>query len=222
LETSVIRPSTVLDKSRFVNLWKVASEHFQSSHCDDVFNELAELYTGDDRHYHGDMHINQCLAKMDEAKAEKGYHFTVEMAVWFHDAIYLPGDRENERNSATWFRQRTSNHFSTDTVNEVSEIITATEHREAPGGDRAKLMVDVDLSSFSLPTAEFLQDSRRIRQEFGALTTAEFIGVQSKFLRELLQRPSLYSTQYFLEHYESQARANIHMLLQMYESDESP
>ena len=216
MEATVVNPSTVLDKSRFAGLWKGASVHFESSHCDEVFEELASLYTGEDRHYHCDEHINQCLAKMDEAKEEKGFHPTVEMAIWFHDVIYSAGDPENERNSAEWFRQRTNQHFSSVTIDEVSELITATEHREAPGGNRAKLMVDVDLSSFSLPAEEFLEDSRKIRQEFSAKSNTEYIKVQSRFLQELLDRPTLYSTGYFIERYESRARDNIHKLLELY------
>ncbi len=214
--------ATVLDQQRFTALWRATTERHDHGHCDAVFAELAHLYTGPDRHYHSDEHINLCLTRLDEARESTGYAATVELAVWFHDAIFEPGDPENERKSAAWFRDCADGAFSVDTMAKVESLIVVTTHRESPQSWQEKLMVDVDLSSFGLPWKEFIRDSRNIRREFKTLTDAEFIQRQGNFIRQLDAHSEIYYTDFFKQRYEPVARENIRRLLDVYESGVAP
>ena len=215
------RPNS-LDQSRFTALWRDQSAHFDEKHCDEVFAQLLELYQGEDRFYHGAEHITQCLEKLDEAEEECGRHPEVELATWFHDAVYLAGNPDNERKSAEWFRDRASGYLNEECIRHVCELITITEHRNQPQTETEKLMVDVDLSSFSLPFDQFLRDGSNIRREFKAYSDEKFVNGQRNFLSSLISRPSIFSTAYFLQHYEPRARDNINRLLKMYDEGFRP
>ena len=212
----------VLDHDRFAALWERFSIEFQPSHCESVFGQLAELYTGEDRFYHCAEHINLCLSKLDEARDSSGNSDAVEMAVWFHDAIFTAGDPDNEYKSARWFRQCAEQHVAEDDIVEVERLIVATTHRDTPANWREQLLVDVDLSSFGLPWDKFLQDGRNIRREFSELTDNEFVTSQGRFLQRLLDRPTIYHTDYFQQNYEQTARDNIQRILTDYDRGLAP
>ena len=190
--------------------------------CGPVFDELVSLYTGADRHYHCAKHINFCLGKLDEARDAGSYSPKVEMAVWFHDAIYQAGDPENEHKSALWFKECATGNLSNDTVDEVSRLIVATTHRDKPESWQEELLVDVDLSSFGLPWERFLEDGHNIRLEFAHLDDDKFIENQSRFLRGLLARPTVFHTRHFSEYYESTARDNIRRILRAFDEGMQP
>jgi len=210
--------ASLLDKSRFVRLWRQLAAYFDQPYCEGVFDELKELYGGHNRYYHSDAHIHHCLSKLDESVSNPELAPHVEMAIWFHDVIYTAGDPLNEQNSADWFRKLATNHLSKQDVDRVTNLITITEHRHVPSNADEKLMVDIDLSSFGFPETQFIEDGRSIRQEFSDIPDGEFIAGQIVFLNRLLERPALYSTEYFQENYEDTARKNIGALLQIYQS----
>ncbi len=211
-----------LDRPRFIDLWKGQSVHFDEDHCNAVFNQLSDLYQGEDRFYHGTEHIRQCLEKLDEAVEECGSHPEVELATWFHDAVYHAGSPDNERKSAEWFKDRSNTHLYENTIDCVSNLITITEHRNQPQTDLEKLMVDVDLSSFSLPFEQFLRDGSNVRKEFKKYSDEKFVAGQRNFLNSLIGRSSIFSTDYFHRHYEKRARDNINQLLKMFDQGYRP
>jgi len=222
MDSSAQKKQGNLDQSRFTALWKERSVNFDEDHCNAVFNQLSKLYLGDDRFYHGTEHIRQCLEKLDEAVEECGRHPEVELATWFHDAVYHAGSSNNERKSAEWFRDRSNRHLDENTIDHVCNLITITEHRTQPQTDLEQLMVDVDLSSFSLPFDQFLQDGSNVRKEFKAYSDEKFVAGQRSFLTSLIGRSSIFSTDYFHQHYEKRARDNINKLLKMYDQGYRP
>jgi predicted metal-dependent HD superfamily phosphohydrolase len=218
---------TLLDRQRFSGLWAGMATQTDREHCDTVFDELAALYSSPQRYYHCAEHICFCLDKLDESREsidhpDPGFPQTVEMALWFHDAVYTAGDPANERNSASWFRDRAVNHLPRDAIDEVDALIVATTHRESPGSPKEKLLVDIDLCSFGLPWDRFLADGRNIRREFSHLNDEEFVTTQGRFLNELLERPNIYHTEHFSRRYESAARDNIRRILKAYSQGMRP
>lgn len=51
---------------------------------------LHALYTDERRHYHTLHHVMACLEALDSIREEIDDPALVELALWFHDAIYLP------------------------------------------------------------------------------------------------------------------------------------
>ena len=206
-----------LDQDRFLRLWESVSIRFDTGHCKAVFNRLRDLYTEENRFYHSDQHIIQCLERLDQSKQAGNYHTSVELAIWFHDSIYSAGDPNNEKNSADWFRGNAEGHLPQDLVERVRELIVCTEHKVLPVTAHEKLTIDIDLSSFGMPMEKFVQDGRRIRQEFSDMSDEDFMAGQIRFLKKLVERTAIYSTEYFNSQYEDKARSNIDFLLESYD-----
>lgn len=142
----------------------------------------------------------------------------MELALWFHDAVYIPGRLDNEMRSAELFRETATGHLEEHSIAEICDLIVATEHSNNPTGYLEQLMVDIDLSGFALDRKEFLMNSCRLRQEFDAISDKEFIRLQTRFLTMLRNRKSIYLTPYFRARYETRARENISHLLETYNS----
>ena len=210
--------NTILDKQRFCRLWSHSSGHSshgeaQDAAADDIFEALATHYREPHRHYHTGGHINDCLSRMDLAKAALGHSASVELAIWFHDVIYLTGDPENERKSADWFAEKAAGVLSPEMIREVDGYIMSTLHREKPDDEGAKFVVDVDLSGLGMAPESFKRDGDNIRKEFGDMSEIEFIRGQAGFLQKLLDRDSIYFTPFFYDLCEAPARRNIRGVL---------
>ena len=202
----------VRERARFTALWiRVMPGEYAMAEA--VYGRLSELYCEPHRHYHTLNHIRHCLREFDRAAALMADPNMVEMALWFHDAIYHPGARDNERRSADLFRQWTDGRADPVFQQRVDDLIMATTHREPPGRDDAGLVVDIDLSSFGLPWEIFERDGRLIRAEFAGVTDDQYYSGHLRFLRSLQDRPTVFSTEFFQQRYESVARENLAQII---------
>ncbi len=206
-----------LDKERFCQLWRrcagVGGDESRGDSAAAIFTELAAYYQQSHRHYHTGGHINDCLHRMDLAAAVLGHSDSVEMAIWFHDVIYIPADPQNEKLSADWFAMHAGGVLSLDVIGEVEGYIMSTVHRAIPDDPGARFVVDVDLSGLGMSAAMFKRDGANIRKEFVNLSDAEFNRGQAGFLQGLLNRKCIYATSFFYDLCEVNARRNIREVL---------
>lgn len=198
-----------MDQARFEALWNRHASPGSKVVPGDVYRTLMDSYGEPGRRYHTAAHIAHCLAQFDPAAPLMRDPDAVEMALWFHDAIYEPRATDNEARSAEMFQARASGALDDDFVSRVFELIMVTTHQEPPDDPDAEYMVDVDLSSFGLPWDEFRRDSDAVREEYAHVDDARFYATQLRFLRSLLNRSPLYCTPYFRDRLELRARENI-------------
>jgi predicted metal-dependent HD superfamily phosphohydrolase len=136
----------------------------------------------------------------------------VEMALWFHDAIYVPGAADNERRSAKLFADRAT---GIDAIfgRRVCALILATRHTgRVQGRDRA-FTVDIDLAGFGAPWEEFMRQGDALRAEFHSQDDAQYYAGQIAFLKRLQQRRRFFATDYFRIRHEHAAQENLARLL---------
>jgi predicted metal-dependent HD superfamily phosphohydrolase len=197
-------------RERFRLLWGrcLLTEDLDNSEVP-VFAELARLYSEPSRFYHGWTHLLDCLDQLDLAAMLLDDPDAVEMALWFHDAVYEPGASDNEQKSAELFGLLAGEYFPPAFSNKIHEYILLTRHQEAPGDLDGGFMVDVDLSSFAANWDKFLQDSYNIRSENDYLADDEFYPKQIGFLQSLLERQRIFFSDHFYTQYEGIARLNI-------------
>ena len=205
----------MLDRPRFEALWNRRI----GEGAGEVFDELETLYGEPHRAYHAATHIEYCLRLFDLAAEGMDEPDAVEMALWFHDAIYDIPPRENERRSAELFAARAGERGSERFRSKVHGLIMATTHLDPPTTLDEAFIVDIDLSSFGRPWEEFLDDSRAVRAELAHVPDAEFYPRQRKFLDSLAARPEFCFTEFFRERHGAQARKNIARLCAVLEAE---
>lgn len=174
-----------------------------------LYRVVADNYSEPHRRYHTLDHIRHCLGQLDRARHLAADPDAIELAVWFHDVIYDPTVDDNELRSARFFDSQLGVHLPGEQAARVHRLIMATEYPSEPDDGDARLMVDIDLSSFALPWEEFMHDTHAIQAEFAHVPEEQFIAGKLKFLESMLSRPRFYLTDYFHDRLEARARSNI-------------
>ncbi len=154
---------------------------------------LSALYAQSHRHYHTIAHVQSCLAEFEQycespecpVADELAIH-CVEMALWYHDAVYNPYSAQNEIKSAMLYskeHERTSPHS---TIVIVTSAIRATAYHTQtqqilpiypndvePNPEAAQsgkhivqTVLDIDLSVFGKSWDEYVKNGVHIQQEY--------------------------------------------------------
>jgi len=69
-----------------------------------IFDRLIACYAEPHRRYHTVRHLDECFAKFQELRTEADHPQEIELALWFHDAVYDTRRQDNEARSADWAR----------------------------------------------------------------------------------------------------------------------
>jgi predicted metal-dependent HD superfamily phosphohydrolase len=185
-----------------------------------VFEELDRRYSEEHRHYHNWAHISACLGELETTRSLALHPSAVELALWFHDAVYVAGALDNERLSARMARNAAElMNIPDTTAGETEMLVLATRY---PGGGETQegasapvcrqdsaLIRDIDLSILGKPPAEFDRYEEAIRREYGFVPDAERWKRRIGILEGFLALPSIYETEHFQRRYELQARRNL-------------
>ncbi|WP_431098622.1 HD domain-containing protein [Polaromonas aquatica] len=175
-----------------------------------MFGELLARYSEPHRKYHTAQHLCECLMHFEAARHLAEQPDDIEMALWFHDAIYDTQRHDNEEKSAGWARDALLAHgASAATAQRVHDLVMATRHTALPVSADEQLLVDIDLSILGAGPDRFAEYERQIRDEYAFVPAALFRQKRSEILQGFLDRPVIYSTAYFRETLEARARENL-------------
>ena len=192
---------------RWLNLWERAQA---AGNAQEVFKELTARYREPHRFYHTLAHLEDCLSKFEEVNHLVLEKEAVEFAIWFHDAVYVPGAKDNEEQSAALAKEALKNALLPEVLGRrVASLILATKHSFDPKDFDTQILVDIDLSILGETKEKFDQYEAQIRQEYVSLSDEVFRQGRLRILKTFLERSNLYSTQFFHQKYEVQARRNI-------------
>lgn len=179
-----------------------------------VFEIARRSYDSPGRFYHSWSHIVTCLAQFAELKFDSPR--PVLLALLYHDAVYVPGSKDNEAKSAELAERILCNHS---TVPEgerrsISRMIllTANHHAEADRltPDETKL-IDIDLSILGQAWPVYQEYMQGVRREFCPAATSNFrfrIGRRA-FLERVLRQQRIFLTDEMAGRLEATARSNI-------------
>ncbi len=200
--------------SRLAELWnRLGSGNLQSPLYDDLVSHYSEPH----RRYHTLQHLGECLERLDEARSLAERPDEIEVALWFHDAIYDVRRHDNEERSADWACESLSAAgVSSDVVNRVRSLILVTDHRSPPRGRDAEIMVDIDLAILGAEPRRFDEYERQIREEYDWVAENVFRRERGKILTGFLARPRIFWTDHFCERFEARARDNIAGAIRQY------
>lgn len=180
-----------------------------------VVEQLLAQYSEGGRYYHTLQHLKECFAYLDRSKALAAHPAEVEMALWFHDAIYDTRAKDSEERSAAWAVQALRDcGAATEVSARVRDLILVTKHAALPAGADACLLVDIDLSILGAAEERFDEYENQVRQEYGWVPEKDFRAGREKVLRQFLERDAIYSTALFRSWLEAKARTNLGRSLQ--------
>ncbi|NLI78259.1 MAG: N-methyl-D-aspartate receptor NMDAR2C subunit [Candidatus Riflebacteria bacterium] len=190
--------------------WLCASLDLTSGPTGEVFARLSGAYANPRRAYHNLAHIGFCLETFDRLRGEAADPLTVELAIWFHDAVYAFQADDNEARSADLARDcLTLLGVSPGRMKTVADLIMVTRHDRPPETPDGRVIADVDLAILGAPREEFLDYERNIRREYAVVEDALFREKRLAVLEGFLARPSLFQTSTGKGLFEKAARLNL-------------
>lgn len=176
----------------------------------DVFAALRDRYAEPHRAYHTARHIDECLMHLDLVREQCQRPAEIEIALWFHDAIYDPQATDNERRSAEWATRELESAGAAQNLSaSIESLILITQHNAIPVAHDEQLLVDIDLSILGASRERFFEYEDQIRFEYSWVPDPIFRRERAKVLQHFLSRPSIYSTGSFREKLEVDARRNL-------------
>ena len=174
--------------------------------------DLLARYSEPHRAYHNLDHITDCLDKLDLARPmlRQDEVDAVELALWWHDAVYDARAGDNEEKSAALFRDAANSHrLAAPLVEKVERLILLTK-THAPGPDVAEqAMIDIDLSILGAPPSRFAAYDEAIRREYAHVPEDVWRERRARVLASFLARRRLFATALFHECLDAQARENL-------------
>ncbi len=131
----------------------------------------------------------------------------ISLAVWFLDVFYevraKPGTNEEAR--AEFLE-----HLATDdSVSAAAAMIRHSSHHGKNDDGDTKLFCDLDLYRLGVSSEAFSRHGQDIRIEYRYLTETEWTAGRSGFLKQVLERQTIFQTDFWYLQCENQARANI-------------
>lgn len=181
--------------------------------------KLTAAYQEPQRAYHTLQHLNECLLAFDEAKAEAcGLMLKpdlIEMALWFHDAMYDPQASDNEALSAQMAVEALGDSEASYEINRL--IMLTKSHHPGEGPDDAWI-IDIDLTIFAQSPERVQEYEQQIRQEYAWVPKAVYREKRPEILTSFLNRPHIYLTPWAQDRYEAKARENLRMLIESVKS----
>lgn len=175
-----------------------------------TFDALSAAYRQSHRHYHTPRHIADCLLQFDALRDEAEQAHAIELAIWFHDAVYNPYRSDNEQASADWaLRFLRGNGAPASLRERVEALILATRHDAVATDHDMAILIDIDLSILGSAPDAYEDYRRAVRREYRWVPGVLFRRNRRAVLESFLRRERIFLTDHFHASHEARARANI-------------
>lgn len=184
--------------------------------------ELERAYADPPRAYHSFAHVSEVLTHADTVLAGPGFTHPAELyaAILFHDAIYVPGAKDNEARSADLAVQRLPAFLPALDVARVRELILLTARHGTLDPTTldadARHFLDCDMAILGAAPAAFDAYDAAIRQEYqGHLNPILYAFGRRRFLSKLLDAPRIFLSDFFHTRLDAPARDNLRRALRL-------
>ena len=180
---------------------------------DPVLAELTGAYSAPGRHYHTLGHIADLLQLLDAHGRAVGDRDALELAIYFHDAVYDPQRSDNEAASAALAGTRlTTLKLPVGFVAKVERYVLATRHDAGgwlPDDADLALLLDLDLAVLGAERPVYAAYTQAIRSEYRMYPDDVYRAGRKKVLSAFLARPQIYGTPALRALWETPARDNL-------------
>lgn len=195
-----------MNLQRWLNLMRVFGYGDNAA----AWRELSRAYSEPHRAYHTSRHIQTCLSLLDEFSALADMPHEVELALWFHDAVYQPLSNSNELKSAELAaRFLRANAAQSDVVDRVYRLIMVTRHTEQAQAQDESVLLDIDLAILGAEIDEYAEYEAGIRKEYQLIPSFVYRRKRADILSGFMRREQIYLNEPLRLRFEQQARANL-------------
>ncbi len=153
--------------------WQSLMSAFGFSAHSETYETLTSCYQEPHRHYHTLTHLRSCFSYLD-AYAESGLCqldklalSEIELALWFHDAIYQPKSTTNEVDSAAELASFLSATACQQAqVSRLLDLVLVTQHPSIANNIQQAILLDIDLSILGADDSRYDHFEQAIRLEY--------------------------------------------------------
>lgn len=172
---------------------------------------LMTAYQSPSRHYHTLQHIETLLQRL--AGTELQDRSVVELAVWYHDAVYNALRSDNEaRSAAEALAFLQGSLLEPARQQRVAYLIERTaDHTQPLPPDDTDLLyfLDADLSILGASSEVYAAYARQIRREYRRVPNLLYRPGRRKVLEKMLSAPALFRTPTMHAELDAAARRNL-------------
>jgi predicted metal-dependent HD superfamily phosphohydrolase len=200
----------VIDDLRAAFLTTAAGAGVPADIAAGLHTELVDRYAEPHRRYHVLDHVGWVLHHLPATGVGLADSAAVELAAWYHDAVYDPraGGGANEEASAVLAVERlASAGVAPPVVDDVARLVRVTASHQPGAADEAALC-DADLSILGADPATYESYRRAVRAEYAHVPDEAWRAGRARVLEGLLAHERLYVTP-GLAGREERARANL-------------
>ena len=198
----------------FNQYWGEFANHIaiEPEQCIFLQQLLVAAYTEPQRHYHTVQHIVECLELFHQVKAQLNDPVAVELAIWFHDAVYNPQAKDNEQQSAQLMREHCADILTQSVLDKVSQWIIATQEHQSSKQHDLNYLLDIDLAILASSAERFAEYEQQIQQEYAWVDAEIYKVKRAEVLQHFFHMQPLYQTEYFRKNFEQNAKVNLSKL----------
>ncbi|MEV0372253.1 hypothetical protein AB0I10_20880 [Streptomyces sp. NPDC050636] len=174
-------------------------------------DNLLARWSEPQRRYHTVAHLTAVLHRIDELAYYADDLPVVQLAAWFHDAVYRPDRSENEERSAA-LAERALPELGVGPARtaEVARLVRLTvTHDPAPDDRDGDVLCDADLAVLAGSPDSYAAYAAAVRDEYAFVPDPDFTAGRSAVLRHLLALPRLFRTPMGYDQWEHTARRNL-------------
>lgn len=175
---------------------------------DNYWGEIKKRYSGSSRYYHNLNHLTQMFLELEPVKDQVVNIDCLSFAIFYHDIIYKATRKDNEHLSALFFQKRIAK-TSFDRVPACMAQIEATKEHKLSKDKDTNILLDLDLAILGQSTVVYQNYAKNIRKEYKIYPDFMYKKGRLRALKHLLEGGQIFKTEYFVNKYEQQARANI-------------
>lgn len=187
-----------------------------------LISRLIPRYGEPHRHYHTWHHIAEVFDASERISSDKSLELT--LAIFFHDAVYVPLAKDNEERSADLlFDEGKRAGIDDDVLRDATWLVRQTKHLASPPLSpshdarpelrmREAVLVDADLSILGSEPKIFDLYEDAVRQEYSGATDAEFGRGRVAVIKNFLDKANaltIFRTERGQNLWEARARENL-------------
>jgi predicted metal-dependent HD superfamily phosphohydrolase len=204
-----------LTKKIWMGIWMHSGNEGESIELG--LKEIEKAYSSKGRYYHNMDHIANLLKLSLDYSNSIDDIGTLQLAVFYHDIVYLAKKKDNEEKSALFAEKSLKTlNYNENRIEKCKQFILATKtHNNVLNNNDLDYLLDFDLEILSAPWQGYFTYTKQVRKEYSFYPDIIYKPGRKKVLEHFLRMSDIYKTIEFREKYEKAARENLTRELEM-------